>query len=85
VRVINLTYQHHKENILDFVTKFEKVLRKRYQHLKTELAKIEHLIDAFEKGAKRGAKPTSRGRLSQAGRKRISMAQKARWAKRKKG
>ena len=45
---------------MDFVTKFEKALRKRYQHLKTELAKIEHLIDAFEKGAKRGAKPTGR-------------------------
>ena len=62
----------------DFVTKFEKALRKRYQHLKTELAKIEHLIDAFEKGAKRGAKPTGRGKISAAGRKRISMAQKAR-------
>ena len=72
------------ENV-DFVTKFEKALRKRYQHLKTEMAKIEHLIDAFEKGAKRGAKPTGRGGLSAAGRKRISMAQKARWAKRKKG
>jgi hypothetical protein len=72
------------ENV-DFVTKFEKALRKRYQHLKTEMAKIEHLIDAFEKGAKRGAKLTGRGRISPAGRKRISMAQKARWAKRKKG
>ena len=29
---------------MDFVTRFEKALRKRYQHLKTELAKIEHLI-----------------------------------------
>ena len=48
---------------MDFVTQFEKALRKRYQHLKTEMAKIEHLIDAFEKGAKRGAKPTGRGRL----------------------
>jgi hypothetical protein len=66
---------------VNFVTKFEKELRKRYQHLKTEMAKIEHLIDAFEKGAK----PAGRGRLSAAGRKRISMAQKARWAKRKKG
>ena len=66
---------------MDFVTKFEKALRKRYQHLKTELAKIEHLIDAFEKGAKRGAKPTGRSKLSAAGRKRISMAQKARWAR----
>jgi hypothetical protein len=72
------------ENV-DFVTKFEKALRKRYQHLKTEMAKIEHLIDAFEKGAKRGAKRTGRSNLSAAGRKRISMAQKARWAKRKKG
>ena len=70
---------------MDFVTKFEKVLRKRYQHLKTELAKIEHLIDAFEKGAKRGAKGTSPSKLTPAGRKRISMAQKARWAKTKKG
>jgi hypothetical protein len=69
---------------VDFVTKFEKELRKRYQHLKTEMAKIEHLIDAFEKGAKRGAKLTGRGGISAAGRKRISMAQKARWAKRKK-
>ena len=70
---------------MDFVTTFEKALRKRYQHLKTEMARIEHLIDAFEKGAKRGAKPTGRGRLSAAGRRRISLAQKARWAKKKKG
>ncbi len=70
---------------MDFVSKFEKALRKRYQHLKTELAKIEHLIDAFEKGAKRSVKQTGRGRLSAAGRKRISVAQKARWAKKKKG
>ena len=69
---------------MDFVTKFEKALRKRYQHLKTEMAKIEHLIDAFEKGGKRGAKSRGRHGISAAGRKRISMAQKARWAKRKK-
>jgi hypothetical protein len=79
------TAHHTKGENVDFVTKFEKALRKRYQHLKTELAKIEHLIDAFEKGAKRGAEPTGRGKISAAGRKRISMAQKARWAKRKKG
>jgi hypothetical protein len=72
------------ENV-DLVTKFEKALRTRYHHLKTEIAKIEHLIDAFEKGAKRGAKGASRSKLTAAGRKRISMAQKARWAKRKKG
>ena len=70
---------------MDFVTKFEKALRRRYQHLKTEIAKIEHLIDAFEKGAKRGAKRTGRSKLTPAGRKRISLAQKARWAKAKKG
>jgi hypothetical protein len=70
---------------VDFVTKFEKALRKRYQHLKTEIAKIEGLIDAFEKGAKRGAKRTGRSKLTPAGRKRIAMAQKARWAKAKKG
>jgi hypothetical protein len=69
---------------VDFVTKFEKALRKRYQHLKTEIAKIEHLIDAFEKGARRGAKPKGHSKLSAAGRKRISTAQKARWAKVKK-
>jgi hypothetical protein len=69
---------------VDFVTKFEKALRKRYQHLKTEIAKIEHLIDAFERGAKRGAKRAGRSKLTPAGRKRISMAQKARWAKAKK-
>ena len=51
----------------------------------TELAKIEHLIDAFEKGAKSGAKRTGRNRISAAGRKRIALAQKARWAKSKKG
>jgi len=68
---------------VDFVTKFEKALRKRYQHLKTEMAKIEHLIDAFEKGAKRGSKPPGRSNLSADGRKRISLAQKARWAKQK--
>jgi hypothetical protein len=69
---------------VDFVTKFEKALRKRYQHLKTEIAKIEHLIDAFEKGVKRGANPKGRSKLTPAGRKRISLAQKARWAKAKK-
>jgi hypothetical protein len=46
---------------------------------------MEHLIDAFERGAKRGAKRTGRSKLTPAGRKRISMAQKARWAKAKKG
>jgi hypothetical protein len=70
---------------VDFVTKFEKELRKRHRSLMTEAAKIEHLIDAFEKGAKRGAKTTGRSKISAAGRKRISMAQKARWAKTKKG
>jgi hypothetical protein len=35
---------------VDFVTKFEKALRKKHQALMTDLAKIEHLIDAFEKG-----------------------------------
>ena len=53
---------------MDFVTKFEKELRKRHHILMTEVAKIEHLIDAFEKGAKRGAK-VSRSRLSAAARK----------------
>jgi hypothetical protein len=71
------------ENV-DFVTKFEKALRKRHHSLMTELAKIEHLIDAFEKGAKRGAKRIGRGRISAAGRKRISIAQKRRWAAKRK-
>ena len=69
---------------MDIVSKFEKALRRRHHVLKTELAKIEHLIDAFERGAMRGAKRTGK-RISAAGRKRISMAQKARWAKSKKG
>ena len=68
---------------MDFVTKFEKELRKRHHSLMTEVAKIEHLIDAFEKGAKRGAKKVSM--LSAAARKKISLAQKARWAKTKNG
>jgi hypothetical protein len=68
---------------VDFVTKFEKALRKRHHTLMTELAKIEHLIDAFEKGAKRGAK-VGGSRLSAAARKKISIAQKARWAKTRK-
>ena len=68
---------------MDFVIKFEKALRKRHHILMTEVAKIQHLIDAFEKGAKRGAK-VGRSRLSAAARKRISLAQKARWAKAKK-
>jgi hypothetical protein len=70
---------------VDFVTKFENALRKRYQHLKTEIAKIEHLIDAFERGTKRGAERTGRSKLTAAGRKRLSLAQKARWANTKKG
>jgi hypothetical protein len=49
----------------------------------TEVAKIEHLIDAFEKGAKRGAK-VGGSMLSAAARKKISLAQKARWAKTRK-
>ena len=49
----------------------------------TELRKIEHLIDAFEKGARNGAK-VRRSRLSAAARKKISLAQKARWAKTRK-
>jgi hypothetical protein len=65
---------------VDFVSKFEEALRKRHHSLMTELAKIEHLIDAFERGAKRGAK-ARRSTLSAAARKKISMAQKARWAK----
>jgi hypothetical protein len=66
---------------VDIVRKFEMALRRRHHLLMAELAKIEHLIEAFEKGAKRGAKRTGRKRISAAGRKRISMAQKARWAK----
>ncbi len=69
---------------MDIVGKFERALRTRHRILKAELAKIEHLIDAFEKGARRGAKRAGRKRISAAGRKRISMAQKARWAKTKK-
>jgi hypothetical protein len=68
---------------VDFVTKFEKELRKRHHMLMTEVAKIQHLIDALEKGAKRGAKVV-RSRLSAAARKKISLAQKARWAKTRK-
>lgn len=68
---------------MDFVTKFEKELRKRHRALMIEVAKIEHLIDAFERGAKRGAKKGV-SRLSAAARKKISLAQKARWAKTRK-
>src|ERR1700730_3416503 len=52
---------------VDFVTKFEKALRKKHHELMNDLAKIEHLIDAFEKGAKRGAKKGG-SRLSDAAR-----------------
>jgi len=69
---------------VDIVQEFERALRKRYHVLKTELANIEHLFDAFERGVKSDAKRTSRKRLSAATRKRISLAQKARWAKSKK-
>jgi hypothetical protein len=68
---------------VQFVRTFEKELRRRHHLLMTELAKIEHLIDAFEKGAKRAAK-VGRSRLSAAARKKISIAQKARWAKSRK-
>jgi hypothetical protein len=68
---------------VDFVTKFEKALRKRHVSLMTEVAKIEHLIDAFDKGAKRNIKG-GRSWLTPLARKKISMAQKARWAKAKK-
>jgi hypothetical protein len=88
VRIASLWLGRHRPSNqgekVDFVTKFEKVLRKRHHSLMTELAKIEHLIDAFEKGAKLGAK-VRRSRLSAAARRKISMAQKARWAKTKKG
>jgi len=68
---------------VQFVRKFEKELRRRHHLLMTELAKIELLIGAFEKGAKRAVK-VGRGRLSAAARKKISLAQKARWAKTRK-
>jgi hypothetical protein len=68
---------------VDFVTKFEKELRKRHHSLMIEVAKIEDLIDALEKGAKGGAKKIG-SRLSAAARKKISIAQKARWAKTRK-
>jgi ABC-type protease/lipase transport system fused ATPase/permease subunit len=68
---------------VDFVSKLEKQLRKRHHSLMTEVAKIEHLIDAFEKGAKRGLKKGG-SRLSAAARKKISLAQKVRWAKARK-
>jgi hypothetical protein len=77
---------HRASNLgdnVDFVTKFEKALRKKHHALMTDLAKIEHLIDAFEKGAKRGAKKGG-SRLSVGARRKISMAQKARWAKTRK-
>jgi hypothetical protein len=77
-----LSSTHQGDNV-DFVSKFEKALRKRHHLLMTELGKIEHLIDAFEKGAKRGAKKGV-SRLSAAARKKISLAQKARWAKTRK-
>jgi hypothetical protein len=70
---------------VNFVNKFEKELRKRHHQLKMELAKIEHLIDAFAKGAKLGGRRKGRHGISAAGRKRISIAQKARWAKKKRG
>ena len=69
---------------MDIIQEFERALRKRYHVLMTELTNIEHLFDAFEKGVKRGAKRTGRNRISAAGRKRIALAQKARWAKSKK-
>ena len=69
---------------MDIVSKFEKALRRRHHVLMTELAKIEHLIGAFGKGVKGGTKRTGRNRISAAGRKRIALAQKARWAKSKK-
>jgi len=70
---------------VNFVNKFEKALRKRHHQLKIELAKIEHLIDAFAKGAKLGGRSKGSHGISAAGRKRISIAQKARWAKKKRG
>jgi hypothetical protein len=81
-RLVDINGSDQGENV-DFVTKFEKELRKRHHSLMAEVAKIEHLIDAFEKGAKRGAKKVG-SRLSAAARKKISIAQKARWAKTRK-
>jgi hypothetical protein len=67
---------------VDIVQKFERALRTRYHVLKTELAKIESLIKALDKNStNRVAKRTGRKRMSAAGRRRISLAQKARWAK----
>jgi hypothetical protein len=68
---------------VDFVTKFEKALRKRHHALMTELGKIEHLIDAFEKGAKRGAKRTGR-KMSAAAKGKIAARMKKYWANRRK-
>jgi len=60
------------------------MLRKKHHELKVQLDEIEGLLDAFEKGRKRGVK-VGRGQLmSAAARKKISLAQKARWAKTRK-
>jgi len=60
-----------------------KLLRKKHHALKVQLHEIEGLLDAFEKGRKRGAR-VGHGRLSAAAREKISLAQKARWAKARK-
>src|ERR1700720_435736 len=51
-----LTCPQAQGDNVDFVTKFEKELRKRHRAQMTEFAKIEHLICAFEKGGSPGAK-----------------------------
>jgi hypothetical protein len=69
------------ENV-DILQKFERAIRTRHHLLKTELAKIEGLIKALDKnGTSRVAKRVGRKKMSAAARRRISMAQKARWAK----
>src|ERR1700720_2754393 len=51
-----LTSTQAQGDNVDFVTKFEKELRKRHHSLMTEMANSKNLIDAFEEGAKRGAR-----------------------------
>jgi hypothetical protein len=66
-----------------------KQLRKERSRTQKELSRLDEAIAAFEKlvgnnpGPRRPRKP--RRTLSAAARKRISQAQKARWAKQRKG
>ncbi len=60
-----------------------KALKTQYQGLRRKLASLDRKIQKLSTGATSLSRPKARRRLSAAGRRRIVLAQKRRWAQKK--